>query len=345
MLNAHHSALDGLSCLRLLRDIAARYQALTQDTQPSETIAPPPVTVPPPARPRATAAPSRMPSRRARRWPPVPSFHGYPAARIAAERDRRQPRDGQGVQVLLVPPVPRPHGATVNDVLVAALIATVSRWNAAHHQAPRPIRITVPVNARGPREAEAVGNHSRIVTVTADPRTAGADLPELLATVTRQMDATRHAGPQPASGGAFGLAPGWLPVELKKLATRFALRVIGRLVCDTCLLSNLGNVAGPPWSGPRGRVRMAFTPAVHMPCGLSIGAVTSDAQTQLGFRYRYALLDDAAAARFAAMFAATLGEFEFAADTCPREHALAEIEGDARGPAEGAAGDPRVPGR
>jgi hypothetical protein len=95
---------------------------------------------------------------------------------------------------------------------------------------------------------------------------------------------------------------------LKRLAVRFALRAIGAIVCDTAMLTNLGNVTDPPWSGPRGPVRMALSGPAHMPRGISIAAVTADGRLQLGFRYRYALFDEAAAARFVATYAATLDE-------------------------------------
>jgi NRPS condensation-like uncharacterized protein len=204
--------------------------------------------------------------------------------------------------------VPKLAGATVNDLLVAALIATISRWNAAHHGPPRAIRITVPVNVREPGLRGVAGNHSRIATVTAEPRTAAGDLLLLLAAVTRQTSALRQARPERASAGALGLAPGWCPVALKRLAVRFGLRAIGAIVCDTAMLTNLGNVTNPPWSGPRGPVRMALSGPAHMPRGISVAAVTADGQLQLGFRYRYALFDEAAAARFVATYAATLGE-------------------------------------
>ena len=52
--------------------------------------------------------------------------------------------------------------------------------------------------------------------------------------------------------------------------------------------------------------------------------MTADGQMQAGFRYRYALLDDTAAARLVEMFAATLDE-------------LTDLEGDAHGRAGGTA--------
>jgi NRPS condensation-like uncharacterized protein len=209
--------------------------------------------------------------------------------------------------------VPKPSGATVNDVLVAALIATISRWNAAHRRRRAAIKITVPVNVREPGLRGVAGNHSRIAIVTAEPRTAAGDLYALLAAVTRQTRALRQARPERVSAGSLGLAPGWCPVALKRLAVRFALRAIGGIVCDTAMLTNLGNVTDPPWSGSHGPVRMALSGPAHMPRGVSVGAVTADGQLQLAFRYRYALFDEAAAARFVAAYAATLGELTKAA--------------------------------
>jgi len=239
---------------------------------------------------------------------PVRAVLRYPVARVAPDRERRERQDGCGLCLLLVPAVPKRPGATVNDMLVAALIATISRWNAAHHRPPAAIRITVPVNVRGPGLRGVAGNHSRIATVTAEPRTAAGDPFLLLAAVTRQTKTLRQAGQERASAGPLGLAPGWCPVVLKRLAVRFALRAIGAIVCDTAMLTNLGNVADPPWSAERGPVRMALSGPARMPRGISVAAVTADGQLQLSFRYRYALFDEAAAERFTAAYAATLDE-------------------------------------
>jgi NRPS condensation-like uncharacterized protein len=349
ILNAHHAAMDGVSCVELLRDIAVRYHAITGEparARPSAVVPPgpgspvrDPVPVVPPGSVPLPGSSPRAPVR-----VPVRAVLRYPVARIAPERNRRERRDGCGLRLLLLPAVPRLSGATVNDVLVAALIATISRWNAAHHRPPRTIRITVPVNVRGPGLRGVAGNHTRIATVIVDQQTAAGDLSLLLAAVIRQTRTFRQAGSRRASAGALGLAPGWCPVALKRLAVRFALRAIGPVVCDTSILTNLGNVTDPPWSEPRGPVRMAVSGPVHMPRGLSVGAMTADGQLQLAFRYRYALFDDAAAARFAATYAATLAELT--KGTGPRERAGTDSQGgDTSGSAGGAAQDPRMPGR
>ena len=367
LLNAHHAALDGLSCLGLLRDIGARYRVITAAGEPAsgatasqqagqghdpagmtgaERLIAAAPGLPPESHPDHSSAADhsspadhgssdRGPSPLARARAVAGLLRQRPA-RIAALPGPRGRRDGVGVHLLLVPSVPRPPGATVNDVLLTALIATIGRWNAAHRKRLRPVRITVPVDARGPDSRQATGNHSAIVPVTAYPPGAGDDLSPLLAEVTRQTSALRHARPRQPSAGVLGVAPGWCPVLLKRLAVRLALRVVGRIVCDTCLLTNLGNVTDPPWSGAGGPVRMAMTSAARMPRGLSVGVVTADGQLQLAFRYRYAQFDAAAAARFAASYAAVLDELG--------KEAVSE-GGNTRAVAGRTAQDPRVPGR
>jgi NRPS condensation-like uncharacterized protein len=335
MLNAHHAAMDGISCAELLHEVAERYRALTETSARARTSAEsasaaprpphplpalppaplrPPALAPPPLPPAPLAPPPLPPAPKSRQPSPTRGWartlRRHFVARIAPDHERRKrgEADGCGLRLLLVPSVPRPPGATVNGALVAVLIAAISRWNAAHGRTPAPIRITVPVNAREPGRRGIVGNHTRTVTVAADPRTAARDLTALIGAVAGQASVIRQAGRQPASAGPLGLAPGWCPVVLKRLAVRIALRGLGPLVCDTALLSNLGNIPDPPWSGPGRPVRMAMSAPAHMPRGLSVGAMTANGQLQLCFRYRYALFDDAAAARFVATYAAALDE-------------------------------------
>ncbi|MCW2935704.1 MAG: hypothetical protein JWM19_6666 [Actinomycetia bacterium] len=335
LVNAHHAALDGMSALGLLCDIATRYQAIAGTPE----LAP----APPASRP-PRALVDKAPADRALRRSLARALRRYPAARIAPDRESRGRRDGQAVRLLLLPAVPRPaSGATVTDVLVAALIATVARWNEAHGRVPRAIAISVPVSVHGPGLPTVAGNQTRMVTITVGPGTAAAQPSALLAEVSRQLIATRQARPQRASAGVLDATPGWCPVALKRLAFRVTLGTVGRVVCDTTMLSNLGNVTGPPWSGPGDPVRVAFSAPAHMPRGLAVSVVTADGQVQVAFRYRYALLDDTAAARFTGTFAAMLEEFT--TPPAPRERAVPDIEGDARGPAGGATQDPGLPGR
>jgi NRPS condensation-like uncharacterized protein len=235
-----------------------------------------------------------------------------PATRIAPHgADEHAP--GYGFCMLEwpgVPAVPQRPGepkATVNDLLVAALAETISRWNAARQEEHpgRCIRISVPADARPSGGHDALGNLSRLCTVTAEPAASGHD--DLVAAVAAQ---TRQAKDQPGPQVSLALtavARLPLPVTAKRRLIRLAVRGLGRLAADTSLLTNLGNVTSPPRFGFLTPVHMWFSTSAHMPRGLSVGAITVDGRLQLCFRYRRALLDDAAAGDFAAEYAEVLG--------------------------------------
>jgi NRPS condensation-like uncharacterized protein len=197
--------------------------------------------------------------------------------------------------------------ATVNDVLVAALIETVRRWNRGRRQrehAGSCIKISVPLDARPPGGGDELGNLSRLGTVTAEAGTGdGRDLVAVVAGQTRQ--AKDEPGPQ-VDPALAALARARLPVAVKRRVLRAAIRGLGPLASDTSLLSNLGRVTDPPRFGPLSPERIWFSTSAHMPRGLSVGAITVDGRLQLCFRYRRALLDDAAAADFAATYTAAL---------------------------------------
>ena len=300
ILNAHHAAFDGRSCLRLLYLIADRYGALRPPEAPADSAAP------------ASAHPD--PPRRAGTWPTAASTSAQTrlpvTARIAPQHEGgRMP--GYGVAMLAwpgVPAVPGPPnepGATVNDLLIAALAQTIIRWNAARHRRPERVRLTMPADTRPPGRGDELGNLSRLCTITVDPlRTARpADLIAYTAKQTRK--AKSQPGPQVGPAlAAVGRAP--LPAPVKRGLVRLALRWLGPLACDTSLLSNLGNLTDLPGFGMLSPTRMWFSTSAHMPRGLSVGAVTADGRLALCFRYRRALFDDAAAGEFAAEYAAAL---------------------------------------
>jgi NRPS condensation-like uncharacterized protein len=239
------------------------------------------------------------------------------AARIAADRapGRAQNRSGYGFRLLPGRPVPTarragpgPH-ATVNDLLIAALIAAIGRWNAAHGRPPGRIRITMPVNARPRSQAAATGNLSRLTAVTALAPAGGAgDLNALLADVAAQTRAAKeHAGPQ-VDPLSLALAAAWCPPAVKRRLLRLALRTAGPLLCDTSLVSDLGVVASPPRFGRAVADGLWFSTSAHMPRGLSVGAVTVGGQLHLCLRYRRALFSEPSAARFADAYVAALAD-------------------------------------
>ena len=94
-------------------------------------------------------------------------------------RPRRAP--GYGFALLGWPGVPAaPQSGneprvTVNDLLIAALIQAILRWNSSAHRRPGRVRISMPVDARPSGRGDELGNLSRLCTVA--PRTRSAPPP------------------------------------------------------------------------------------------------------------------------------------------------------------------------
>jgi hypothetical protein len=309
ILNAHHSALDGLSCLGLLRSIARHYPGGSGSDRPAAGTGPAAAGPPPGgAGPAPAPDPPRSGRPRAAAWRPAG------VARIAADRPGDGGRDRSGSVYRLLPPRPvpaaRPGRATVNDLLIAALIVAIGRWNADHGRPARRIRITMPVNSRPPGSDGAAGNLSRLTSVTALAPGGGldADLSALIAGVTAQTRSAKdHAGP-PVDPVSRAWAAAWAPPAVKRRLLRLGLRTAGPLLCDTSLVSNLGVVADPPRFGGLTATGLWFSTSAHMPRGVSAGAVTIGGRLHLCLRCRRALFGESAAARFADMYGAALDE-------------------------------------
>ncbi|HEY3975676.1 MAG TPA: hypothetical protein VGM79_00280 [Streptosporangiaceae bacterium] len=309
ILNAHHAAFDGRSCLSLLSLIAEHYGGLPPQpgaADSADTARPLPLS---PARQEPVPADRPLPAARG------PALTRPPASRLPLQRTARiasqhahgplpRRRAGHGVSLLGwpdVPAAPQPD-VTVNDLLIAALIQAVAGWNAARRRWSGRVRITMPVDTRPSGQGGEIGNLARLCTVTVDPR-AAADLTAAVAGQTAQ--AKDHHGPAVGPVPA-AVARARLPAPVKRWMLRLATRSLGRVGCDTSLLSNLGNVADPPRFGTLSPTRLWFSTSAHMPRGLSLGAVTVDGRLQLCLRYRNALLDEAAARDFAAEYGAAL---------------------------------------
>jgi len=294
VLNAHHAALDGLSSLELLRSVAEHYPGGSAGGPPPAT----PERVFPRAEPASLSSGVQRAARQGR------------ATRIAADREPGRIAGLPGYGFVLLPGRPVPAGrragaGTVNDVLIAALILAITRWNGAHGRPAGLIRITMPVDARPHGQAGAAGNLSRLTTVSVPAPPDGCDLGGLIADVAAQtLPAKREAGPQvdPASRA---LAAAWWPPAVKRAVLRLGLRTAGPLLCDTSLVSNLG-VVGPLRFGPAAVTGVWFSTSAHMPRGLSVGAVTVGGCLHLCLRYRCALFSEPSAARFAGLYATAL---------------------------------------
>ncbi len=149
-------------------------------------------------------------------------------------------------------------------------------------------------------------NRSRLTAVTVPTRSAARPA-DLLAEVARQ---TRHA--KDHQGPQVGLAPRMLAaaplhVGAKRMVMQAALRMAGPLICDTSLVSNLGQIEAPTF-GAMTASQVWFSTSAHMPRGLSLGAVTAGGSLSLTFRYRRALFAAADAAEFAARYAKALDQ-------------------------------------
>jgi NRPS condensation-like uncharacterized protein len=295
ILNAHHAAFDGRSCLRLLRLIAERYDATGLPAVPAGE--PWEARIP---RSAKTGSPGRArhPVRRNSRIAP---------RHADGHRTRRAP--GYGFALLGWPGVPAVPAAgagaprvTVNDLLIAALIQAVREWNATAGRAPGRVLISMPVDAREPGRGDEIGNLSRLCTMTVEPSEPG---PLAWAVAAQTGPAKQKPGP-PVGAALTAAARVPLPTPVKRRAVRLAVRTVGRLRCDTSLVSNLGVVSEAPRFGALAPERMWFSTTAHMPRGLSVGAITVGGRLQVCLRYRHALFDSAAARDFAALYAAAL---------------------------------------
>ncbi|HUZ52850.1 MAG TPA: hypothetical protein VMU94_10015 [Streptosporangiaceae bacterium] len=312
ILNAHHACFDGLSCLRLLRSVAQEYSVAAERALAARAV---PVTGPRPAAGLPVARPAARRSRRGSETGGLRRRRGGAITRIARGQGlgRGSSLPGYGVYPLTwdglaVADSLRSAGASVNDLLIAALMLAISEWNESRGTGRGQIRITMPVGdpAQGSRDGQWA-NLSRLTAVTARVAAAAA-AGELLGEVARQTRyAKDHPGPQvDLVSRALAAAP--VPVAVKHLLLRTALRVAGPLFCDTSLVSNLGVIEAPAF-GAASAADVWFSTSAHMPRGLSLGAVTVGGRLRLTFRYRRCLFRPADAAEFAGRYVKVLDQF------------------------------------
>ncbi|MDR2985624.1 MAG: hypothetical protein LBV34_12355 [Nocardiopsaceae bacterium] len=314
ILNAHHAAFDGLSCLRLIHEVAARYDSHDEGGQAHPTGRPVPGTGParvpgPATSPGEASAGQRAAARR----------RSGRTARIAPGSGAERSMPGYGAHLvtwdglsvitdgLSITDSLRQGGLSVNDLLIAALMLTISEWNHGRGGGDQ-MKITMPVGDKdqaGPDGRWA--NLSRLTTIAVSVP-AGTSPADLIAAVASQTSAAKeHAGPQ-LDFASRVLAAAPLPVTVKNMLLRSALRVAGPFFCDTSLVSNLGVGAAPAF-GATQATEVWFSTSAHMPRGLSLGAVTAGGALRLTFRYRRALMSRSDAAEFGAIYAKVLDQF------------------------------------
>ena len=303
MINSNHAAFDGFGTLQVLRSIAKAY------IHEEEVGAGIPL---PQARDvdgltRAEGVAERM--RRLRALADKARDLATPPARLASQGGSDEP--GYGIHQISVPVPHKPEEATVNDLLLAALNLAIAGWNVEQGTACRRISVLMPVNLRPPEwKNEVVTNfvsETRVVTTPTDRKTPQSLLRAVADQTHRIKDGESAALMELLS------KTGRLPLWLKQPLSPFIWMTGNRLV-DTAVLSNLGAVDDEhlPNFGPDAGdvVGLWFSAPARMPCGLSMGAVTTVGMLHLAFRYRYPLWGPAAAMDFADRFVTELGVLE-----------------------------------
>ena len=301
LLNLHHAAGDGVSAVRLMRSIL---RAVAGDEDPLPAIDPLAVRDVL-AIARARSLPERLARRRA-------------LARAAARRiapitrmahDGGDSQLGYGFELMAfsldeTAAVFEKHGdgATVNDVLLAALAAAIRRWNRDHGRYAGHIALTMPVNLRpaGWRD-EVVGNFASYVSVSLRSR----DHRDLRRAIDVTADRTRRIKHGRLAGLTVELlvGPSRLPVVVKR-HLQDLIPLTGNTMVDTASLSNLLVLDGwPVLGGGAGAVEgVWFSPPGRAPLGAAIGAATVGGRLHVTIRYPRSQFDREGARAFAALY-------------------------------------------
>lgn len=309
VLNVSHVAADGIGGWRLLQSILRAYAGAGDplpEADPVET---------------RDIGRAQRPKTLAERLQRVAALGKYlrdsatePPARIAARFG--EPGAGVGFEYLTLDAAQldalgraRVDGATLNDVLAAALHLTVEQWNTRCKAPCRRVTMMMPMNLREDALAfELVGNHSvwlNVATTAAERRGGLRGTLAAVAAKTRELKAQRRTGIITDLLELAGVLPGWARRRLHLL-----MPITGNFVVDTTVLYNLGRL--PPLTDPGSKagkvVDFRFNPPARMPLGVSLGAATVGDRLLLSFRYRREQFDHIAARDFVGLYARVLEE-------------------------------------
>lgn len=289
MLSVNHAAFDGVGSLRLLQSISRAYAG---EDDPLPDVDPLGVR-------QLLDVDSADHQRRGVRST-RPSA-GAPA-RLAAAPSGEASGFGVLHLDLDVAAAAPPPGATVNDVLMAALHLTVARWNASHGAPCGRVSIMMPVNRRPAAwRGEVLANLVLSAQVESTP--ADRARPErLVEVVAAQTQAIKSGG----VGSSAALAKtSRTPVVLRRLLPH-VIDAVAEHTADTAVLSNLGNVADPPWFGEGGR-GLWFGPPPRRPVICTLGAASTGGRLGISLRWCRSALSASAAAELGGVFTDALG--------------------------------------
>ncbi len=306
MVNANHAATDGFGALRFLRSVARAYAGAADPVPELDLLGARNLTA-------GVADPSMVTHAR-RELALVEKLRDLvvPVARIATDGGDGEP--GYGLHLVSLSEAETraltelEHPGTVNDVLLAALTLTVASWNADHHTSCGRISVVVPTNLRPASwSGEMVGNFTLMARVSTgcNDRVGRA---ATLAAITAQTVGKKRVGLGPAALEALGASP--LLALWAKQAIAPLLSVAGHRLSDTVICSDLGSLDEVLSFGSDAGEATAvhFSAPARVPCGVSVGAVTTGGRLHLTVRHRHPQFDDAAARRFVDRFLTELAD-------------------------------------
>lgn len=294
VLVVHHAVTDGIGALSLLR------QLLTA----ADRIDPESLCHPSPPSPNHKQPTLQQPlddlPRRTRRMP-------RPPQRIAASVNGNA-GSGYGYEWTSIQLDEAARPATTNDVLMAASVLAVERWNALHnssatklHVRRGSISLNVPVNLRPASERHSgIGNATGLVTLSLQ---AGEFAPgQLLARVTKQSLRAKAAGPSTVALAEQAVsALGWVPARVRALLIGNVGRAVAGWMMPTITVSNLGPAddALRSSAGLQPAVRsLHFLTTAGLPQGVSVTAAKMHGELHLAVSYARELFDATAAKSF-----------------------------------------------
>lgn len=295
---ASHVPMDGVAAFRVLEALLVAYRgddpvAARIDGSPREIIDR--------IRPEGAARRLRLLGTTARRLeylldPPVePTGSAEPSADWAGWRFAHRHLDADATAQLVSD---RPAGASVNDVLLAALHLAIDRWNAARGEQADRISLMMPMNVRPEATFyDGVGMYTLFDSVDTRPRHRQGPA-TAVERVADRSDAIE------ASDRQFGYLEWWhLLSAVAPPAVRRRVPPLlfgpGEPLLDTAVLSNLGRVPALPGLPGGDLERLWLTPPCWPPTPLSVGVVTVGDRLHLGFRYERSVFDADDAATFA----------------------------------------------
>ncbi|HZH75073.1 MAG TPA: condensation domain-containing protein [Archangium sp.] len=297
MLHASHTATDGIGALRLLRSVLRAYAGAPDVLPAVDPLA---------VRQLRPLLAARGPQEQRARWDALMRSQAEawtaPPARIAGHGARAAPGYGfvharLSAEELARLEGRRQLGATVNDVLLAALHLTIDRWNQSHGQRPHRISTYVPTNLRPAHwRLEVVANLSLSATVSSFPEER-SEPRALLASLVRQTRRIKETGEAAALAELLGPAP-LVPLFWKQ-ALPGMMALTGERFLPTSVLSNLGELREPFSFGTDAEAtELWWSPPARMPMGLAVGVVSQRGTLHLVARHRHTLMDTRAAHAF-----------------------------------------------